>query len=405
MAELTTGPVTDDLLPEIMHTFGSAFLRDTEKMDVDWFRSDFEARRFTGCFDGDELVGTAAILTRDMTLPGVGPTPVAAVTTVAVKPWHRRRGAATLLMHVQLHGLHEQQREPFAALWASEGAIYGRFGYGVAGNHSDISLPNGVPFRAGIDLGKDRVRELPRAEAIRVVTELYDRVVGDHVGWLTRHDGSWLMHLWDSAENRAGKSSYRFAVHPEGYAVFRVGSKWGDRGPEGELDVRELVTATPTARAALWRYLLDYDQVRQVTGMFAADEPVVPMLADQRQAIRSQKDSLWVRLVDVDRALVLRTYSAPMDTVFEVTDSFCPWNQGRWQMTVTSADGPATVTRTTRDPDLLIDVADLGAIFLGGTRLTELAAAGLVTELTPGSVVRSSRAFAGDHAPHCLEIF
>ncbi|GAB3875434.1 hypothetical protein GCM10029964_019600 [Kibdelosporangium lantanae] len=238
-----------------------------------------------------------------------------------------------------------------------------------------------------------------------LVKELYDRVVGDHVGWLTRHEGSWLMHLWDSAESRGGRSAYRFAVHPDGYAVFRVGSKWGDRGPEGELEVRELVTATPTARAALWRYLLDYDQVRQVTGMVAADEPVIPMLADQRQATRGQKDSLWVRLVDVDRALALRTYSAPVDTVFEVTDSFCPWNEGRWHMTVTSADGPATVSRTTRDPDVLIDVADLGAIFLGGTRLTELAAAGLVTELTPGSVVRTSRAFAGDRQPHCPEIF
>src|SRR3954468_8545458 len=165
MAELTTGPVTEDHFGEIQRTFGSAFLRDTENMDADQFRVDFQIDRFTACFDGDELVGTAAILTRDMTLPGVGPVPVAAVTTVAVKPWHRRRGAATLLMHVQLHGLHEEQREPFAALWASEGAIYGRFGYGVAGNHSDINLPNGVPFRAGIDLGKDRIRELPRAKA------------------------------------------------------------------------------------------------------------------------------------------------------------------------------------------------------------------------------------------------
>jgi predicted acetyltransferase len=83
---------------------------------------------------------------------------------------------------------------------------------------------------------------------------------------------------------------------------------------------------------------------------------------------------------------------------------FCPWNQGRWRL-VTDADGVATVSRTTQDPDIVLGVADLGAVFLGGTKLSELAGAGLITELTPGAVTRASRAFAGDRAPHCLEVF
>lgn len=404
VSDLTVRLVTEDLLDEIMTTFGSAFLRDLENMDADWFRSDFEPARMHGCFDGDELVGVAAVLTRDMTVPATGPTPVAAVTTVAVKPWHRRRGAASLLMHVQLHGLHDEHREPFAALWASEGSIYGRFGYGVAGNYAAIKVPNSPPFRAGVDVGKDRVRELPRAKAMPHVVEVYERTAPTRVGWLSREERSWNMHLWDSESSRRGASAYRFAVHPDGYAVFRTASKWDDRGPAGELGVHEIVAATPVASAALWRYLLDYDQVREVTAMVAQDEPLLTMLHNQRQAIRTVKDSLWVRLVDVDRALALRGYATPLDTVFEVTDVFCPWNQGRWRLTADSS-GAATVERTTSDPDIVLDIADLGAIYLGGVRLTELAAAGLITELTRGAVVRASRAFTGDHAPHCLEIF
>jgi sterol carrier protein len=53
----------------------------------------------------------------------------------------------------------------------------------------------------------------------------------------------------------------------------------------------------------------------------------------------------------------------------------------------------------------VLDVTDLGAAFLGGTRLSELAGAGRIIELTPGAVVKASRAFTGDHAPHCLEVF
>jgi predicted acetyltransferase len=284
VSELTVRLVTEDQFDEIMRTFGAAFLRDLEHMDAGWFRSDFEPGRFIGAFDGDELVGTAAILTRQMTLPGTGPSPVAAVTTVAVKPWHRRRGAASELMHVQLHGLHDEGGEPFAALWASEGSIYSRFGYGVAGHYADVKIPNGVPFRAGIDVGKGRVRELPRAEAMPIVSELYERVAATRVGWLGRPENAWNMHLWDSDESRGGRSSYRFALHPDGYVIFRTKSKWGDRGPEGELDVTEIVAANPVASAALWRYVLDYDQVREISGSVAPDEPVLAMLQDGRAA-------------------------------------------------------------------------------------------------------------------------
>jgi predicted acetyltransferase len=404
VSELTVRPYSEDLFDEVHQTFGYAFLRDIEKLDPDWFRSDLEPERFTVAFDGDEVVGTAAILTRQMTLPGAGPTPVAAVTTVAVKPWHRRRGALTKLMHVQLHGIHEQGDEPFAALWASEGSIYGRFGYGIAAEFCEITIPNGVGFRAGIDLGEDRVRELRRAEALPFVTALYGKIVPQHVGWLTRDEHTWRWRLWDTENARGSASSLRFALHPDGYAIFRTRQKWGDRGPEARLSVEELVAATPAATAALWRYLLDTDHVREVTANMATDSPVLLMLQDQRQAIRRVSDSLWVRLVDVDRALVLRKYSAPLDTVFELTDALCPWNQGRWRLVVDDS-GSASVERTTGDPDFVLDITELGAVFLGGIRLTGLAAAGRVTEIVPGTALRASRAFLGDHAPHCLEVF
>jgi predicted acetyltransferase len=404
VSELTVRNLTEDLVAEIQQTFGSAFLRDPADMDADWFRSGFEPERFIGTFDGDEMIGTAAILTRKMSLPGTGQVPVAAVTTVSVKPWHRRRGALSKMMRSQLHGMHEQGDEAFAALWASEGAIYGRFGYAVAAHYTRASISKGTPYRPGVDLGKDRVRELPRDEAMPLMHELYERIAPQRVGWLSRSDGAWATHYWDSQASREGRSSFRFALHPDGYVSFRTAEKWGDRGPEATLALHELVAATPQASAALWRYLLDFDHVSEIDAQVSPSEPVFLMLQDPRQAVRKTFDSLWIRLVDVDRALVQRGYSAPVDTVFEITDVFCPWNQGRWRL-VADASGAATVRRTTQDPDLVLDVTDLGAVFLGGVRLTDLAAAGRVTELTPGSLVRTSRAFIGDQAPHCLEVF
>ncbi|MBP2319809.1 putative acetyltransferase [Kibdelosporangium banguiense] len=404
MSELTVRNVTEDEFTDVLTLFMSAFLNEIADHDHDWFRNEFDPARMHGVFDGDELIGTAAILTRNMTVPGAGQVPFAGVTSVAVKAGHRRRGAMTRMMHAQLHGLHEQGGEPFAALWASEGGIYGRFGYGLASQYYRAVVPKGTAFRSGVAVGKDRVRELTRDEAMPIITAMYDQLAPLRTGWLSRSEKSWTLHLWDTPDRREGASALRFAVHPDGYVIYRTRRKWGDRGPEAELSVEELAATSPVGAAALYRYLLDYDHVAEIVVPIPHDAPLTMMLNDPRQAVRRQSDALWIRLVDVDRALVQRKYSAPLDTVLEVTDVFCPWNQGRWCLTVDSS-GTATVERTTRDADLVLDATDLGAVFLGGTRLTELAGAGRVRELTPGALIPASRAFTGDHAPYCPEVF
>jgi hypothetical protein len=54
---------------------------------------------------------------------------------------------------------------------------------------------------------------------------------------------------------------------------------------------------------------------------------------------------------------------------------------------------------------MALPVRALGAAYLGGTRLGPLAAAGLVTEVTPGSVAALSAAMSWDPAPWCPMIF
>ena len=67
-----------------------------------------------------------------------------------------------------------------------------------------------------------------------------------------------------------------------------------------------------------------------------------------------------------------------------MTDDFCPWNAGLWQLSVPSEDGIATVTGTRAAPDLSMDIRDVAAVYLGAFRFAELAAAGRVRECRPG---------------------
>lgn len=388
---------------EFLRVIEGAFLADLRPENHAVDRDLIEPERFHALFDGDTLVGGGGVLTRDMTLPGAGPTPVAAVTAVGVAPDQRRRGGLRTLMRIQLHDLHEAGGEPVAALWASEGGIYGRFGYAVAARRARLAVSCSAKYRAGVPTG--RVRLLDAKVAAPVLHQVYARVAPRRVGWISRPESGWRAWLHDPEHDRHGTSAYRFAVVDDGYVVFRVKAGGDDRGPRFEVRVHELVAATPHAHATLWRFLLDLDFGTEVVHHnVAVDDPLPLLLANPRAAVATVSDCLWVRLVDVDRALPARRYAAPCELALEVTDALCPWNAGRWRLKV-GADSTAQVRRTDAEADLRCDIAELAATYLGDTRWTALAAAGRVTELRPGAVLAASRSFTGDTAAHCPEVF
>jgi predicted acetyltransferase len=144
--------------------------------------------------------------------------------------------------------------------------------------------------------------------------------------------------------------------------------------------------------------------VRHVTaGSASLDDPLRHLLADPRALHARPADALWVRLVDVGRALAARRYPAPVNLVLEVRDPFCPWNDGRWSLVGHPAG--AFCSRTDADPDLVLDVEALGAAYLGGTSLATLQAAGRVTEVSPGAVTQAATAFRWPVTPWCPDEF
>ncbi|WP_436495108.1 GNAT family N-acetyltransferase [Actinokineospora sp. HUAS TT18] len=402
--DYTIRQLTADDLEAFSVVLHMAFLSDSPLENVmQAEKTVFEPERSHAVVADGQFAGVGQILTRTVTVPGGAAVPVAAVTSVGVRPDHRRRGVLTRIMRTQLHGLHESGGEPIAALWASEAAIYGRFGYGLATDYVHHEITAKTPFRPGIDLGAERVREVSREEAWPLLRPIYDRYAAATAGALGRTDPHWNYHYLDTERRRAGASALRFAVHPDGYVAFRVKGDWTDRAPNGRLTVREFVATTPRAYAALLRYVLDVDLVGVVEWDGGPDETLTLMLQTPRAALRKRYDGMFVRLVDLDRALMARHYAADVDVVIDVADEFCPWNAGRWRFA--AKEGKATVERTTADADLSTSTTELAAAFLGGPRLASLAAAGRVREHTPGAVSRLSAAFVGQREPVCVEVF
>ncbi|GIG66522.1 GNAT family N-acetyltransferase [Phytomonospora endophytica] len=367
-------------------------------------RAATDLTRTIGAFDGDLPVGGASIYPRLLAVPGAI-MPVVGVATVGVGPTHRRRGILTSMMRAQLTGLYESGAESLAVLRPAEAAIYGRYGYGAASRGNRLRCDKrGMVFKPGTDFGDGTVEQLDRDAARPLLEKVYDRVWPGRAGWADRSETLWNGRLFDEPGTRDGATSLRFAVHREpggevtGYVLFRRANAVDALGEfAGTVRVQELAAESPTAYAALWRFLAGIDVLPWIEYEGALDEALPELLVDPRAARSTVVDRLWVRLVDVDRALAGRRYATPLDVVLDVDDAFCPWNTGRHRL---RADGgTVTCERTTAEAGLALTATELGSVFLGGTTLSALAATGRVRELRPGALSAASLAFRSEREP------
>ena len=377
----------------------------------------FEFDRSLAAFDGTTPVGITVCFSFRLSVPGREMLPAAGVSFVAVLPTHRRRGVLSSMMRRQIADI-RGRGEPLAILWASESVIYPRYGYGRASWHLGYTLRRGegtltraaAAAAAAAAHSGLRLRITEPQAVLAELGKVHDAVLPGRPGFFERNDAWWRRVIYDPAEGRQGASPLRCVLAeddsgPRGYALYAGTDRWEEFLPENILTVRELMAADPAAAAALWTDLLG----RDLTSEFRVqrrpvDDPLLSQLADPRRTRPLLNDGLWLRIIDVPAALAGRGYSAPVDVVLEVRDDIVPANAGRWRLTA-GPDGAASCVPATAEPDLALDVTELGGAYLGGVRLGALAEAGLVTELRPGAVRQLSAAMSWDPAPWCPLVF
>jgi predicted acetyltransferase len=322
-----------------------------------------------------------------------------AVTWVGVMPTHRRRGAMSGLLEAQLAAARERGL-PLAGLWASEVAIYGRFGFGPATSQYDavdVERRHGAFARPFADDG--RIRLAAADETAAVLPAVHERARLQRSGDVSRPDFEWS---YLTAPKRLTETFV--AVHEDaagtadGYALYKIDKQWTAGVPGNTVQCEELTWATPQAHAALWRFLLDIDLVANVrVAMRPLDEPVRWLLADPRRAgFGRVLDGLWLALLDVPAALAARSYAADGALVVEV--------DGR-VLRLEAAAGGASCEPTQGPAELVVSSQVLAAAYLGGHRFAELAQGGLVEERAEGALRRADVMFQAERVAWCSSVF
>jgi GNAT superfamily N-acetyltransferase len=383
-----------------------------------------EDQRFAADVDGSDpetYPGIYGVFPMTLLVPGSVPlagmdlrqVPCAGLSWVGVHPDHRRKGVLTAMLRDHFERVHDEDGAHVSALHASEPAIYGRYGYGLASLELQVTVATGVTLTApdleeradtvSIQFGTASDPGVPeRMRACHLAHADLGSAVGA-VGYYARICAQWPQHA-------RGKESWRvlFARRDGvdvGFAMFRRTHKWDRARPAGEIEVGALV-GDPSARLALLRRLVDFDLIATVkVGTVGVDDPLMAWIGGPRSASDvATYDNLWVRLVDLDAALQDRTWSAPCDVVVEVTDRAAPWNEGRWRIRASDA-GDATVERTSGEADIRLGVDALGAAYLGGGNLVARQRAGQVTERRTGAVAELWRSMRTDVAPTAAVAF
>ncbi len=386
---------TSDDLPAIVRLDEVSFAERYEPEDLDLALALIGPDQFLVAIDGAEVVGVTGEYDLTMTLPGGTQQPVPGVTWVSVAPTHRRRGVLRALMERQL-GDHAAQGHPAAVLTASESGIYGRFGYG----------PATQTWRLALDRRRAGLRRPPEGGTVRIATaeEAAAAMPGIHERWraavpgaIARSPERWAQHLSDHPSRRDGLSPLYFLLHDDGYVAYRVKQDWNDWDAQHTCVIRQFVAMTLDAEVALWQVLLSLDLFGTIeTDQLPVDDPL-PWLLTEPRLVRTQSlnDGMWVRPLDVSALLAARRYPLEVDVCLEVRDDL--FADGRYRL----RGGPdgAECARTERPADLYCDVAALGALYLGGHRLSTLARAGQVEVAEGVDLARLEAALLAERAP------
>ncbi len=340
--------------------------------------------------------------------------PTRMITEVTVRNTHRRRGILSTMMRSALRRAHADG-VPLALLTASEGGIYGRFGFGAAA----YSVRVETKVHHGLRL-RDDVADAIADSGIRVIiptweafAELYAQVyprfqratvgqIGHTHAYRRRAHGD--RNAW-ALPGRDDDLRPLVALDGAGEAVGFALTQASEA--ERRITVADLGAVTPMAELALWQALAATDLVDHLVWNEAPiDTPLPWALNDPRDAeFSDRRDHLWVRVLDLPAAFAARGLADDGALVLTVTDRE-GFTEGDW-IVRRDAGGTRVERADTAPADLPVlslDVETLGSLYLGTVPVTTLVAIGraeacaehlpaLARLLQPGSSPRNSYTF------------
>ncbi len=414
---------TDPQSIDWLHAAQSGFYegRSTEEhINLSLKASETDGRVFTGVYDNGQgasaldtavPVATYATMQHSLNTGGGRRVPVHQITSVTVRPTHRRRGLLRELMTDDLARARKGGLS-VAALTATEASIYGRFGFGVSTFLHSVEVVTDERFRiTGGTIGRMEMTDPRNLESW--APEIFDLFHAFTLGSLGRQHRYALSAAGLWGRKPEPDPDVRAAVHVsadgtrDGYVSYRF-EGWDSDTPT--VQIVDLVAATPEVYRELWRFLGSLDLVTLIKyGAASPADPLPWMLSDRRAyRVKAERDHLWLRILDTVGALQSRQWPRDGALTLCVQD---PLGLAGGVFRIEVSDGSANVRdagdASRASADVEVDIQTLSSLYLGATgdAVQALAAAGGIRELREGGTHDLEHLFATTRIPYCITGF
>jgi predicted acetyltransferase len=242
---------------------------------------------------------------------------------------------------------------------------------------------------------------------------IYERLRIEQPGAVSRSSSWWAHYLHDRVADRQGASTLHHAVHTDrdgvadGYLTYRIKGRWEIETPAFEVQVIELLAATPETYNELWRYVLEADLGQTIACHCGrTDEPLRHLLRDPRRLkVDAVCDDLYLRLLDIPLALSARTYAATGTVVLGVAETIPTAKTGHYLLSAEAGQAGATCHLTDRPADIMLHTTALATAYLGGETFTNLVRAGQAAAASPARLTEADAMFSWGIAPYCGTMF
>ena len=349
-------------------------------------------------------VATYATFDRDLNVGGGRNLLAHLVAGVTVRTTHRRRGIMRRLVESDLRTA-AAAGIPIAALYAAEATIYGRFGFGPATDTRRVRVDTGPGFLIDHD-PTGMVRVVDRDEMAELAPDVFDRYHEQTLGSIRRQTRSGRSMAGVSGNPAEPDLAVRGAVHldadgvVDGYLTYR---HLGWETKPATVSIVEFICLTEDAYLELWQFLGAIDTATLVEWDPAPlSDPLPWALGDRRRySVSGGEDGVWLRILDVPSALTTRNYHASGEVTFTVTDQL-GITDGGYRLAVHG--GQVEVDRVDGSTELILDVADLSSLYLGGPAARTLARAGRIRG-SQDAVARLDDLLRQDVEPVCSTQF
>ncbi len=333
--------------------------------------------------------------------------PLCGVSTVGTFPEYRRQGLVRRI-HTQAFSHMREQGQAVAALWASQAAIYQRYGYAQATVMRSYTIDTtDIAFHDG-DNGHGHVERFDVAGGYDAAKAVYIRFIANRMCYLHRARALWDFNAFE-ARDADGMIhiaiSYDTDDAPNGYVIYTLRADKVDHvARPQEIVVRDLVWTSLDAYRSLWHWIARHDLVGRVRWDTApVDDPAFELFVEPRMLHVVDREGAWFRVVDVARALESRGYDEFGEISIGIaSDDLAPWNVSTFALEA-SPEG-AHVSAGNGSGDLQMTVKTLSSLYTGFRTARELAAWGMI-EGSKEAVRTADGIFRTQHGPHCPDHF